>query len=166
MCTFGEVEPGINADTLGDALEVAREMARAIGAADVMDGESLLDFEKRIFGSWINFAGFVGHDNAGGSFPFAGGGGAPYLNRATGELFPGFGKSYWVDHGGFEKNWTPLPGAKEKIDLATLPKLKAIRVEESKPEPIPPPPKPTQPIPEPNVAHFAWVPPQARSFLN
>jgi hypothetical protein len=165
MCTFGEVAPGVNASTVEEALEVAREMARAIGADDVSEGESLLDFETRIFNEWINFAEFIGHHSA-----TVGGGGGPYLNRETGQLFPGFGKAFWIDHGGFDKNWTPLPGAKEKIDRATLPKLKDVKkVEEAKPKPSAPPrpflptPVPQQP---PNAVHFGWIPPGAYRHLH
>jgi len=46
-----------------------------------------------------------------------------------------------MDHcGGFDECWNPLPGAKQKIDLASLPKLKKIKKpEEPKAEPKPPP---------------------------
>ena len=97
----------------------------AHSVSDVQEGESLLDFERRVFDAWVNYDKFVGRNDAGGTFPFAGGGNAPYLNRETGELSPGRGKKYWVEHcGGFDECWKPLPGAKETIDLATLPKLK------------------------------------------
>jgi hypothetical protein len=170
QCMFGETAPGIDARTVEQALEVAREMARGLVISDVQEGESLLHFERRVFEAWVNFDKFVGRDDAGGNFPFAGGGHAPYLNRETGELSPGHGRDYWVNHcGSFEQCWRPLPGAKEKIDLTTLPKLKKIRKpEEPKPEPIPtPPPPPTQPIPQqPNAIHFMYVPPDAHKYLN
>src|ERR1700733_14630300 len=39
QCMFGEVSPGVDARTVGEALEVAREMARALTAPDVEQGE-------------------------------------------------------------------------------------------------------------------------------
>jgi hypothetical protein len=154
-----------------EALEVARQMGSALNSPDVQEGESLLDFEHRIFDEWVTFDKFVGHNDAGGNFSFAGGGHAPYLNRETGELTPGRGKDYWVEHcGGFDGSWKALPGAKEKIDLASLPKLKKLKEPEApKPEPkatpaLPPP----APIPQqqPNAVHFMYVPPGASRYLN
>ena len=156
---LGEVTPGVDARTIEEALEVAREMARAFNVPDVQEGESLLDFERRVFDAWVNYDKFVGRNDAGGNFPFAGGGGAPYLNRETGELSPGHGKDYWMEHcGGFDECWKALPGAKEKIDLASLPKLKKLKKpEEPKPAPKPTPaPTPPAPIPQPqpNAVNF------------
>src|SRR5580700_12173949 len=42
QCMLGEVAPGVDARTLEEALEVAREMARALTTPDVQEGESLL----------------------------------------------------------------------------------------------------------------------------
>src|ERR1700757_3985825 len=98
-CFFGEVRPGVDADNIADALQVAREMARALGTTDVHDGESLSEFERRIFSAWTAV-------------------GAPFLNRQTQQLSPGWGREYWEEHcGGFDKSWKPLPGAKQEIDL-------------------------------------------------
>jgi hypothetical protein len=171
QCMFGETAPGIGARTVEEALEVAREMARALTVPDVEEGESLLDFERRVFEAWVNFDKFVGRNDAGGTFSFAGGGHAPYLNRETGELSPGRGKDYWVEHcGGFDECWKSLPGAKEKIDLASLPKLKKLkRPEESKPAPkaAPAPTLPASiPQQQPNAVHFMYVPPDAHRYLN
>src|SRR5580698_5799971 len=132
---LGEVAPGVDARTIDEALEVAREMARALNISDLRESESLYDFERRVFDAWVNYDRFVGRNDAGGHFPFAGGGGAPYLNRETGELSPGHGKQYWVEHcRGFDECWKALAGAKEKIDLASLPKLKKLKIaQESKP---------------------------------
>jgi hypothetical protein len=171
QCTFGETSPGVDARTLNEALEVAREMARALNVLDVEEGESLLDFERRIFVAWVNYDKFVGRDDAGGRSPFAGGGHAPYLNRETGELSPGLGKDYWVEHcGGFDACWKQLPGAKKTLDLATLPKLKKIkRTEDSKPE-LKAAPAPAQPAPipqqQPDAINFAWIPPNAQRYLH
>jgi len=171
QCMLGEVSPGVDARTIEDALEVAREMARALTIHDVLEGESLLDFEHRVFDAWVNYDKFVGHNDAGGNSPFAGGGHGPHLNRETGELSPGRGKGYWVEHcGGFEQCWKSLPGAKDKIDVAALPKLKKLkRPEASTPAPKPTPPlAPPAPIPQPqpNAVNFAWIPPNAQRYLH
>jgi hypothetical protein len=171
QCMLGEVSPGVDARTVEEAIDVAREMARALVVPDVMEGECLLDFEHRVFDAWVNYHRFVGRNDAGGNFPFAGGGGAPYLNRDTGELSPGHGKKYWVEHcGGFDECWKALPGAKEKIDLASLPKLKKLkRPEDSKPAPkaapaptLPPP----IPQPQPESINFSWIAPNAQRYLH
>jgi hypothetical protein len=166
QCTLGEISPGVDARTLEEALEVAREMARALNVPDVQEGESLLDLERRVFEAWINYDKFVGHNDASG-----GGGHGPHLNRETGELSSGRGKDYWVEHcGGFDECWKVLPGAKEKIDLASLPKLKRIKTPE---EPIPelkprPALSPAAPIPQqqPNSINFAWIAPRAQRYLH
>jgi hypothetical protein len=72
QCMLGEVTPGVDARTLEEALEVAREMARALTVPDVQEDESLLDFERRVFDAWVNYDKFVGHKDAGGNLPFAG----------------------------------------------------------------------------------------------
>jgi hypothetical protein len=163
-CTFGEISPGVDASTLEDALEVAREMSRALDISDVQEGESLHDFDRRVFDAWINYEGFRGANNS------SGGGGAPHLNRQTGELSPGRGKLYWQDYcGGFEECWQALPGAKKTLDLAALPKLKKLkRPEEPKPEPKVAlgPPTPAIPQQQPDAINFAWIPPAAQRFLN
>lgn len=166
QCMFGEVSPGVDARTVAEAIEVAREMARALTVSDVQEGESLLDFERRIFGAWVNFDKFVGRNDASG-----GGGHGPHLNRETGELSPGRGKDYWLEHcGGFEECWKPVTGAKDKIDIAALPKLKKLnRPEASTPAPKPTPPlAPPAPIPQPqpNAVNFAWIPPNAQRYLH
>ncbi len=173
QCMLGEVRPGVDARTIEEALEVAREMARALTVSDIQEGESLLDFERRVFDAWVNFDKFVGRNDAGGNLPDAGGGHAPYLNRQTGELSPGRGKKYWVEHcGGFDESWKPLSGSKEKIDHAALPRLKKIRKpEEPKVEPKPtpalaPPPSPPIPQQQPNAIHFMYVPTDANRYLN
>jgi hypothetical protein len=165
QCTFGETSPGVDASTLEEALDVAREMARALDCAGVQEGESLHDLERRVFDAWTNYEGFRGGYNS------SDGGGAPYLNRLTGELSPGFGKPYWEEYcGGFDECWQALPGAKTKLDLAALPKLKKLkRTEEPKPEPkaalVPPTPPPI-PQQQPDAIHFMYVPPDAQRFLN
>ena len=162
---FGEAGPGVDARTVEEALEVAREMARALNESDVQEGESLSDFERRVFEAWVNYEKFVGHNDA------AGGGHAPYLNRETGALSPGRGKDYWVEHcGGFDECWKVLPGAKETIDLASLPELKKLKMpEESKPAPRAAP-APTLPAPipqqQPNAVTFAWIAPNTQRYLH
>jgi hypothetical protein len=164
-CTFGEVSPGVDARTLEEALEVAREMARALTVSDVQEGESLLDFERRVFDAWVIYEGFRGGNNS------SDGGGAPHLNRQTGELSPGRGKLYWQDYcGGFKECWQALPGARKTFDLAALPKLKKLkRPEEPKSElkatPAPPLPAPI-PQQQPDAINFAWIPPDAQRYLH
>jgi hypothetical protein len=104
-CFVGEVSPGVDADNLTDALQVAREMAVALGITDVQPGESLLAFERRVFDAWANR-------------------GAPFLIRATQSLVPGWSADYWLDYcGGFDEAWTPLPGSDVVIDVWSLPEL-------------------------------------------
>ena len=171
QCSLGEIIPGVDAANLDDALLVAREFARALSIPDVQESESLHDFERRVFDAWVNYDKFVGRDDTGGHFPSAGGGHAPYLNRETGELSPGLGKGYWIDHcGGFDECWQALPGAKKQIDLGSLPKLKKLKKpEEFKPEPNATPAL-TLPAPipqqQPDAIHFMYVPPDAQRFLN
>jgi hypothetical protein len=165
QCMLGEVSPGVDARTVEEALEVAREMGRALTVSDVQEGESLFDFERRVFEAWVNYDKFVGHNDA------RGGGHAPYLNREAGELSPGRGKDYWVEHcGGFDECWKPLPGAKETIDIASLPRLKKLkRPEEPEPEPKPTPalaPPPPIPQPQPEAINFAWIAPNAQRYLH
>jgi hypothetical protein len=122
------------------------------------------DFERRVFDAWINYEGFRGGNNS------SDGGGAPYLNRLTGELSPGLGKPYWEEYcGGFDECWQALPGARKQIDLGTLPKLKKIKkTEESKPElKVAPAPALPAPIPQqPDAIHFTYVPPDAQRYLH
>jgi hypothetical protein len=131
----------------------------------VEEGESLLDFERRVFGAWLSDDKFLGRNDGGGLSPFASGR-APYLNRETGELSTGLGKKYWVEHcGGFDGCWKTLPGARKQIDLATLSRLRTIKkTEASKPElkPTPPPTLPA-PIPrqQPDAIRLMYVPPDA-----
>jgi hypothetical protein len=170
-CMFGEVRPGMDAQTIDEALEVAREMARALNCLDVQEGESLHDFERRVFDAWVNYDKFAGRDDAGGHSPLAGGGHAPYLNRETGELSPGFGKDYWIDHcGGFDECWQALPGAKKTLDLPALQKLKKLkRPDEPKPEPkaaLVPPTSAPIPQQQPDAIKFAWIPPDAQRYLH
>ena len=165
QCSLGEMSPGVDATNLDDALLVAREFARALSIPDVQESESLHDFERRVFSAWVNYEGFRGGYNS------SDGGGAPHLNRQTGELSPGRGKSYWQEYcGGFDECWQSLPGARKTLDLAALPRLKKIKkTEESKPElKVAPAPALPEPItqPQPDAIHFMYVPPDAQRFLN
>jgi len=166
QCMLGEVSPGVDARTLEEALEVAREMARALNISDLRESESLYDFERRVFDAWVNYDKFVGRNDAAG-----GGGHGPHLNRVTGELSPGRGKDYWIECcGNFDECWKALPGAKEKIDLASLPRLRKLkRPEGSKPAPkAAPPPTPPSPIPQaqPEAINFSWIAPNAHRYLS
>jgi hypothetical protein len=171
QCMFGEVRPGMDAKTIDEALEVAREMARALNVLDVEEGESLLDFERRIFDTWVNYDKFLGRDDAGGCSLFAGGGHAPYLNRETGELSPGLGRDYWAEHcGGFDDCWQALPGAKKKLDLGSLPRLKKLKKPDEPKSELKVTPAPTLPAPipqqQPDAIRFMYVPQDAHKYLN
>ena len=165
QCSLGEISPGVDARTVEEALEVAREMARALSSPDVQEGESLHDFERRVFDAWVNYEGFRGGYNS------SDGGGAPYLNRLTRELSPGLGKPYWEQYcGGFDECWQALPGARKTLDLASLPRLKKLKKpEEPKREPkaavVPPTPAPISQQ-QPDAIHFMYVPPDAHRYLN
>lgn len=165
QCVLGEISPGVDATNLDDALLVAREFARALSMPDVQETESLYDFERRVFNAWVNYEGFRGGDNS------SDGGGAPYLNRSTGELFPGLGKSYWEEYcGGFDQSWEALPAAKKTLDLAALPKLKKIRKPEEPKFELKATPAPALPAPipqqQPDAIHFMYMPPDAHQYLN
>jgi hypothetical protein len=135
QCFFGEIAPGVDASTIEDALQVAREMARAVGISDIADTESLLEFERRTFDAWARYDKFKDRLDC-----CWGGGGGPFLNRKTQTLTPGWGEDFWLNHcGGFDKCWTVLPGATVPIDVSGLAPLKEI------PKPKPEPTKDTQP---------------------
>jgi hypothetical protein len=105
-CFVGELFPGVDAANVGDALQIAREFARALGIADVQQCETLAEFERRVFEWWADRGG-------------------PFLNRQTQQLSPGWGKNYWLDRcGGFDKSWAPLPGSDQVIDTQSLPELR------------------------------------------
>jgi hypothetical protein len=165
QCMLGEISPGVDATNLDDALLVAREFARALSIPDVQEGESLYDFERRVFDAWTNYEAFRGGNNS------SDGGGAPHLNRKTGELSPGLGKGYWIDHcGGFDECWHSLPGSKKAVDFATLPRLRKIKkIETSEPElkgaPAPALPAPV-PQQQPDSINFAWIPQDAQRYLH
>jgi hypothetical protein len=164
QCSLGEISPGVDADNLDDALLVAREFARALSIPDVQESESLYDFERRVFDAWTNHEGFRGGNNS------SDGGGAPYLNRPSGQFSPGRGKLYWQEYcGGFDECWQALPGAKKTLDLGTLPKLKKIkRIEDSKPEPKATPAL-TLPAPisqqQQDAVHCTYLSPDAQRYL-
>jgi hypothetical protein len=161
---FGEVSSGHNARTLDAELGVHREFLRALGKEDVQNGESLRSVAKRTFDGWVT-----------GPFSSRGRDGTLYVpgfNRTTRRFDPHFG--YVIADAPFDELWTPPKDCTgdESIDAENLPKLPRAqkpetKVEVKEPTALPPPSPPT-PIPQqqPNAVHFAWVPPQARSFLN
>jgi len=117
-CWIGEVSPGVDADNLQDALQVAREMARALRLNDVHQGESLYEFERRVWTEWVNKGG-------------------PLLVRETQKLAGGNSpdqRDYLLSFGGFEKCWLPLPGSNQPLDIESLEPLPPIP--EIKPEPV------------------------------
>jgi hypothetical protein len=165
QCSLGEVSPGVDARTVEEALAVAREMARALSISDVQEGESLHDFERRVFNAWVNYEEFRGGYNS------SDGGGAPFLNRGTGQLSPGRGKSYWQEYcGGFDECWQALPGARKTLDLASLPRLKKLKRPMEPKSELKATPAPALPVPipqqQPDAINFAWIPPDAYRYLN
>jgi len=100
---LGEVSPGVDATNLQDALQVAREMGRALGIDDFAGG-SLLDYERKVFDAWVERGG-------------------PFLNRQTQQVSPGWSRQYWSDHGGFDSCWEALPGSDQEIDAGSIPPL-------------------------------------------
>jgi hypothetical protein len=119
ICFFGEVSPGVDAQTIADALQVCREFARALNQSDVQQHETLRDFELRIGRVWAEHGG-------------------PFLNRKTQQLSPGWGagtyaKTYWLP---FEEKYKPLPGAAQQIDIENLSPLPEIPQGQKPPAPI------------------------------
>lgn len=109
ICFFGEVSPGVDAQTIQDAIHICREFARALDQPDVQQDESLRDFELRIGRVWAEQGG-------------------PFLNRKTQTLSPGWGtgtsgEGYWLP---FEEKYKPLPGAAQKVDTEKLSPLDKI----------------------------------------
>jgi hypothetical protein len=116
LCLLGEVSPGVDADNISDALQIAREFARAMGSPDIVTGESLLQFEERTWIEWTHYEGFKEVGSKYDSTP----GACPYLNRSTQQLSPGWGNDYWLE-GGFKNSWTPLPGS--DVPIVEIPEL-------------------------------------------
>jgi hypothetical protein len=121
---LGQTEPNVDAQTVEQALQVCREFARALGSADIQFGETLYQFEKRIFEDWIKYDRFK--DQPGFRFESIIGA-APFLIRATGELVPGLGHDYWMAFRGGWKGWIEmspylsLPDA--EVPIAEIPTL-------------------------------------------
>jgi hypothetical protein len=118
-CFFGEVSPGVDAKTVEDALQVCREFARALAQPDIQQAETLYDFELRIGRVWAERGG-------------------PFLNRTTQQLSPGwgngtYGEGYWLP---FEEKYFPIPGAKKKLDVASLSPLPALPEPHQHPAPV------------------------------
>ena len=105
----GEREAFINAESVEDALQVAREFLVSLNLPDVQPGETLLDVERRVM------AGFC-----------APGGGL--LNRNTLRIDPSTAST--TDGYAFDfSRWVALPGSDQPIDVATLPVIERPAVE-------------------------------------
>ena len=106
----GECEAFRDADTLPDALIVAREFLVALAQPDIQPGECLLDAERRVITAWCAT-------------------GAPLLNRNTlrFDTETACADGYAFD---FDNKWIPLSGSNEPIDVATLPVIEALAVAE------------------------------------
>ncbi len=127
-CSLGEISPGVDAATVEDALQVAREMARALDEPDVQPGESLIQFERRVWYAWIGAGGpFLIRDKDlinKGYAPDGMYGGRFY--KLAPNLRPGWGRDYFLSFGGFDKSWLPLPGSDAAIDVSSLPALPSV----------------------------------------
>jgi hypothetical protein len=97
----GEIEAFENAETVEDALQVAREFLVALNQPDIFAGECLLDGEKRVVESWCAA-------------------GAPLLNRDTLRLDTSVASTEPYTFN-FDNRWAALDGANELIDVSTLP---------------------------------------------
>jgi hypothetical protein len=97
----GEIAAGQNAETVGDALQVAREFLISLNQPDVQPGESLLNVERRSVEAWA-MAGF------------------PLLCRDT--LLLDFTVASTDDGFVFSfDRWIPIAVAHDLIDISTLP---------------------------------------------
>jgi len=99
----GEREAFINAESVEDALQVAREFLVALGMPDVQPGETLLKLERRVVTAWLEI-------------------GAPLLSRITLKFDHSTGSTTDGFTYDFDTKWIPLDGANEVIDL-TLPAI-------------------------------------------
>jgi hypothetical protein len=112
----GEKEPNINAESLEDATQVAREFVIALQQPDIQPEESLLAAERRVMAAWLEI-------------------GAPLLNRNTLRFAEETGSidGFSFD---FEKSWVPIEGSDAPIDVASLP---VIEIPAAPPAPLAPP---------------------------
>jgi hypothetical protein len=123
ICFFGEVSPGVDAQTITDALQVCREFARALNQPDVQQPEHLRDFELRIGRVWLEHGG-------------------PFLNRRNQELRKGWG-DYWREKN-FTKVFKFLPNAAKPVEVSALPPLPPLP--ETKTAVVVPAPSPVVPL--------------------
>jgi hypothetical protein len=103
VCFLGEVAPGREAKNIHEALFSARQFARALHVDDVKLGESVTDFEHRVFDAWVTCKAFAFENSR---HHYYESGSAPFLNIQTGQLSPGWGGGmfHW-------EHWSHLPGA-------------------------------------------------------
>jgi hypothetical protein len=112
----GEREAFINAESVEDALQVAREFLAALNQPDIQCGESLLSVERRVMTAWIKI-------------------GAPLLNRNTLSFDEETGSTIDGFTFDFDKRWIPIEGSDAPIDVA----LPVIEIPAAAPAPLPPP---------------------------
>jgi hypothetical protein len=98
-------------------------------SSDVQVGETVFDYERRIWHVWVNFHGFVGRNDCCGRSGIMGGG--PLLHRKTGVLHPGRGSDYWTSGGGFDMKYVALPGCDVPLTEADIPELDELSNGES-----------------------------------
>jgi len=102
----GEREAFVDAESVPDALTVAREFLLALGQPDAKPGETLLDVERRV----------ITHPTS-GWFAI----GAPLLSRANLKFDTSTASTTDGYVFVFDKSWVALPGSDQLIDVATLP---------------------------------------------
>jgi hypothetical protein len=99
----GEIEAETNAESVVDALQIAREFLVALGMPDVQPGETLLKLERRVVTAWLEI-------------------GAPLLSRITLKFDHSTGSTTDGFTYDFDTKWVALPGAADLlIDISTLP---------------------------------------------
>jgi hypothetical protein len=118
---FGDTAPGVPAKTFDEELAVAREFARALEQPDVIVGETLSAFAKRIFLKWLEHplsSKNLGYDPNADLY-------LPGLARRTGKFNHDYGYRLSATKP-FEEVWEAPPPftGDELIDVANLPPLR------------------------------------------
>jgi hypothetical protein len=114
---FGDTAPGVPARTFDEELAVAREFARALEQPDVIAGESLRSFCKRVFLAWPNHSlssKNLGYDPNADVY-------VPGLARRSQRMHEDYGFS--LSGRSFEETWVPPADGNtgdEVIDIASL----------------------------------------------
>ena len=110
----GEIEAETNCESVGAALQIAREFLVALGMPDVQPGETLLKLERRVVTAWLEI-------------------GAPLLSRITLKFDHSTGSTTDGFTYDFDTKWVALKGSHELIDVSTLPAIEVPEVVEVSP---------------------------------